>query len=422
MGGVFMAEIIYEPVPDSKLLGMVRAIGGIKDAVAIVHGKSCCHADNLLFNILTGPQDDIRILGSGIRSQDISVGGKRKLTLAIRAAYEEFNPELIAVLITSFTTLMGDDVEGVIETLKEEIPSEMCSFQCAGYIGDTSSGIREFICFLTRYMERGSPSDGQVNLIGLMPDEPHARSDLKEIERMLKKIGLQVKCAIPGCSFKEIRCAADATFNIVFSDEGLDLATTMEETFEIPYVMVPYPFGWRGSMEFFQKVCDALKISFKEELLSEEREKVRRRLQEVYKYLQGIYGLPVAVVGKGMKAISLCRFLSEELGFDIELLCLNDNLSGEEGDILREIDVDELIISRDQFEIEDAIRSRKVHLVFGSTMEKKVCVDLGIPLVRVSYPVLDEISITDRPYAGIEGVLNLTEAIINCIISQGGQV
>jgi len=147
-----------------------------------------------------------------------------------------------------------------------------------------------------------------------------------------------------------------------------------------------------------------------------------KEMDKVYTYLQGVYGLPVAVVGKGMKTISLCRFLCEELGFDIELLCLSGNLYGEAGDILREIEVDELLISKDQFEIEDAIRSRKVHLVFGSTMEKKVCGDLGIPLVRVSYLVLDEISITDRPYAGIEGISNLTESILNCIISQGGQV
>jgi len=93
-----MAEIIYDSFPDSKLLGVMRALTGVRDAVGIVHGRSCCHADSLLFNVLTSPNDDIRLLGSGMRSQDISVGGHRKLSLAIRSAYREFKPVLIVTI------------------------------------------------------------------------------------------------------------------------------------------------------------------------------------------------------------------------------------------------------------------------------------------------------------------------------------
>jgi len=415
MEGVYMAEIIYEPVPDSKLLGVARAINGIRDAVAIVHGKSCCHADSLLFNILTGCHDDIRLVGSGIRSQDISVGGHRKLSLAIQSAYQEFNPRLIAVLVTSFTTLMGDDVDGIIKSIKRDVPCEICSFACPGYIGHASNGYEEVLSFLVRYMEGCLPEKGLVNIVGFKPDDPHSRADLEEIKRMLGTHGVRVNAMLTGSSFDEIRIAPKASLNVVISRDGIGCARLMEEIFNIPYIVVPYPFGWQGSLEFLEGIADALNISLNQDAMLKERAQVKERLQGVYTYLQGIYGLPVAVVGDATRAKAISHFLNDELGLAVRVLCITGGAT-QDIDLCKDVHVDELLISKDQFQIEEALRSKDVGLVFGSTMEKRVCRDLGIPLIRIFYPVLDAVSIAHMPYAGFEGVINLTETVINSII------
>ena len=418
MEGVYMAEIIYEPVPDSKLLGVMRAINGIRDAVAIVHGKSCCHADTLLFNILTGCHDDIRLVGSGIRSQDISVGGYRKLSLAIQSAYQEFNPRLIAVLVTSFTTLMGDDVDGIIKSIKRDVPCEICSFACPGYIGHASNGYEEVLSFLVRYMEGCLPEKGLINIVGFKPDDPHARADLEEIKRMLGTHGVRINSMLSGSSFDEIRTAPKASLNVVISRDGIACARLMEEVFNTPYIVVPYPFGWQGSLKFLEGIADALNISLNQDAILKERAQVKERLQGVYTYLQGIYGLPVAVVGDATRAKAISHFLGDELGLDVRLLCITGGYT-QDVDLRSDIDVDELLISKDQFHIEEAIRSKDVSLVFGSTMEKRLCRELGIPLIRIFYPVLDAVSIAHMPYAGFEGVINLTETVINSIIGEG---
>ncbi len=413
-----MAEKIYEPVPDSKLLGVARAINGIRDAVAIVHGKSCCHADTLLFNILTGCHDDIRLVGSGIRSQDISVGGYRKLSLAIQSAYKEFNPRLIAVLVTSFTTMMGDDVDGIIRSIKRDIPCEICSFACPGYIGDASSGYEEVLSFLVRYMEGCLPEKGLINIIGFKPDDPRARADLEEIKRMLGVHGVQINTILTGSSFDEIRIGPKASLNVVISPDGIGCARLMEKMFRTPYVVIPYPFGWQGSLEFLEGIADALDITLNQEAILKERAQIKERLQGVYTYLQGIYGLPVAVVGDSTRAKAISRFLRNELGMEVRLLCITGGPS-QEVDLCKDIDADELLISKDQFQIEEALRSKDIGLVFGSTMEKTLCRELGIPLIRIFYPVLDAVSIARVPYAGFEGVINLTETVINSIIGEG---
>ena len=126
----------------------------------------------------------------------------------------------------------------------------------------------------------------------------------------------------------------------------------------------------------------------------------------------------MAVVGDATRAKAISHFLGDELGLDVRVLCITGG-STQDLDLCKDIDVDELLISKDQFHIEEALRPKDVGLVFGSTMEKRVCRDLGIPLIRIFYPVLDAVSIAHMPYAGFEGVINLTETVINSIIGEG---
>lgn len=416
MGGVYMDELILDPYPDSKLLGVMRALTGIQDAVAIVHGRSCCHADSLLFHALTSPNDDIRLLGSGMRAQDISVGGHRKLSLAIRSAYEQFGPKLIAVLVASVPTLMGDDVEGVLTGLEKEIPCKMCSFPCAGYQGHMNEGYEEVLSRLVQYMTPLTPVSDMVNIIGFKSDEPHAAANLKEVKRMITDQGVKINAVLTASGFEEVKNAARASLNLVLGGDGLGCARLMDERFGIPYVTVPHPFGWGQSLQLLEKVAEGLGKRLDKRVICREREFIKKRLQQVYTYLQGIYGLPVAVVGEGGRAFYLAKFLSDELGLTIKLLCVTSG-----NPILNQLEKEdsytgELLISGDHFEMEEAIRAKGVEIIFASTVEKRLATELNIPLIRIAYPVLDEVAISDAPYVGFRGTVNLTEKIINAVI------
>ncbi len=70
----------------------------------------------------------------------------------------------------------------------------------------------------------------------------------------------------------------------------------------------------------------------------------------------------------------------------------------------------------------EVIKTKGVEMIFGSTMEKKLSYELGAPMVRIFYPVMDEVSISDAPYAGFTGTIHLTESIINLIINNYAEV
>jgi len=156
---------------------------------------------------------------------------------------------------------------------------------------------------------------------------------------------------------------------------------------------------------FFGKELD-------QKFLKKEKDMIRERIQKIHKYLQGIYGLPVAVFGKMERAVSFSRFLSKELGLNLRLLFIKDNKKN------IETDAEEVIFSKDQKLLEDVLREREkeVAVCFGSTLEKRICNELGIPLVRCFFPVLDEVSILDKPFAGFRGVISIVEKTVNSII------
>lgn len=75
--------LVYDPTQDCKLVGAVRALSGVTDAITIVHARPGCHCGILLLRALGSNQNDIRIVGTAFHAHDMIYGahGKRKSPL-----------------------------------------------------------------------------------------------------------------------------------------------------------------------------------------------------------------------------------------------------------------------------------------------------------------------------------------------------
>ena len=412
--------LAYDPTQDCKLVGAARALGGIKDAITIVHARPGCHCGVLLLRALGSNQNDIRIVGSGFRAQDMVYGAEGRLAAAIRLSYANFKPSLIGVLNCSAPAIMGDDVEGVVQALKEEIPAEIVTLSTGGYEGPAWVGYEEALAELTRYMdeiERGG-EENIVNIIGFKQDEIKAYSDILEIERMLKSHGITINAVLTNSSFDEIKKAPKASLNIVLGGDGLECAKIMQEKFDIPYIVTPYPFGLNNSIELLESVTSSLNLEIKREFITAEKDRIKERIERIFLYLQGIYDMSVAVVGDASRAYDLAKFLSDELCLNVKVLAITsrNHISRDKARTYDDY-FETLLIEPDRFEMNKVIKSKGVEMIFGSTMEKKLAYELGAPLVRIFYPMLDEVSISDTPYAGFRGTPHFIEKIVNSVIN-----
>ena len=426
-GSIGEEELIYDPTQDCKLVGAVRALGGVTDSVTVVHSRPGCHCGVLLLRALSSNQNDIRIVNSGFRTQDVVYGAEGRLASTIRSSYENFKPELIATLNCSAPAIMGDDVGGVAAAVATEIPPEMIALNTGGYEGPSWKGYEDVLSELTRFMVASDGSDDSpdtvVNLIGFKQDDVRAGPDLSEIRRILNTQKIGINAVLTSSSFEEIRNAPKASLNLVLGGDGLECAKIMEERFEVPYVVVPYPYGVGGSTDFLEAATSGVGRDLNRQAIDDESRWIKDRIEKIYLHLQGIYDSDVAVIGEGAHAFDLARFLSDELGFNVKVLVLTsrNHLSQE---MAAEYDDywETLIVEPDRFRMDEMVESCGVGMVFGSTMEKKLAHGLNVPLVRTFYPLLDDVSISNSPYAGFRGTINLIEDIINSIIHNYAEV
>ena len=413
-------SLIYDPPQDCKLVGAMRAIHGVRDSITIIHARPGCHCGMLLLKALGSNQNDVRVISSGFRAHDTIYGAERRLSAAIQLSQEYFKPGLIAALNCSAPVIMGDDIDGVTSVMEEKVPATLLTMETGGYEGPAWIGYEEALVKLTDYMiPVESSSANRINLIGIKTDDINAAGDLTEIRRILKGQGVEVNTVLTDASFDEIKNAPDASLNVALGGDGLECAKVMRERFGIPYVITPYPFGVKKTTEFIENVANRLGREIDSELIDREVELVRDGVERVCMFLQGIYDMPVAVIGESGRAFDLAEFLSDELGLNVKVLAISgknhltsnkiEDGNGHFGDVL---------IEPDRFEMNDLIKGAGVSVIFGSTFEKHLSSELKAPLIRVSYPVIDEVSINSSPYAGFKGTLHLCETIINAVITQ----
>lgn len=406
----------YDPLHDCKLVGASRAICGIKDSAVIVHARPGCHSGVLLLRMLSSKHDDAKIVCSGLRDKAMVFGGEERIATAIKATWEYLKPPLIAILNSSVPAMMGDDIGGIATSMKGEVPAEILTLSTAGYEGPDWIGYEEALNELVQFM-KPSGSDGKVNIIGFKDDEPRALSDLFEMERMLNAHGVEINVVLTCCSFEELKKAPGASLNVVLGGDGLRCAQTMKEKFGIPYVSTPYPFGLDNTKKFLAEICENLGRTINHEFIHEEQKRVKEGIEKIYFHLQGIYDLPVAIIGESSRAFDLANFLNDELGFNVKILTVTSRNyltpKSEAG-----VYSNKLLVEPDKFEMDRKIKSSGIELIFGSTMERELAYELDVPLVRFSFPVIDEVSISDSPYAGFKGVLSLVEDVVNSVIAR----
>ena len=409
--------VMIEPIQGCRAIGALRAFHGVKDCVSILHSRPGCYCGMMLLRALYD-QSDMRVVCSGMHEKDVVHGAEDRIAKAIKKVDELYKPKLIACLSCCAPAIIGDDVEGVIDSLRHKVSSEIVYLSCGGFESVAWMGYEAAVAKLVEYMKKSKKVENSVNLIGFHSDLVKSSFDLKEIKRMLNACSVSVLAVLTSSSFEEIKRAPDSALNIVLGGDGVKAAQIMEKEFEIPYLILDYPYGLNQSVEFLEKICERLGKETPGKFIEEEKSEIKEMLYKVHLYLQGISGTPVAVIGEASRAISLTKFLWDELSLEPQLVAITTaNYACDE--ILNDIKdyTQKVLLEPDKFEICKTIEDSGVEMIFGSSFDKELAHRFGVPLIKFSYPIIDEVSLSDAPYAGFRGISMLIEKVLNSVLN-----
>ena len=444
-----MSNFIDRPRYACALGGAIATMRVIPRAVPIIHASTGC-GQNLHVAINSGSGyigggycGGNALPSSNIVERDIVFGGEDRLREQIKTTLEIMDGDIFVVLTGCMVEMIGDDIDAVVSEFAEE-DKPVIAIRTPAFKGNSYVGY-EFVLsgLIKKYVaKQKNKVSGKVNVLGIVPaQDPFWQGNLKEIKRLLNRLGLEANTFFgEGETLEDIKNAGNASLNIVISEVyGVQSARLFEEVHGIPYITTELPIGAHATEDFIRKISARLNIdkALSDEVISSEKKLYYgyvERLADIYHDVD--LQRYAVVVGDCNYAPAVTKFLSDELGWLPELTVITDipideelkekvvsGLDGMKSGLKANVRFDTNTSSVKKYLAEVWERSRNQRyydsmtplVIVGSSFERDLAAEFNAPLVTVAHPVTNRV-VLNRAYAGINGGLSLTEDVLSSVV------
>jgi nitrogenase molybdenum-iron protein beta chain len=419
-----------DPIVGCALEGIANMVAGIKDVSIVIHSPQGCAStvaagyDNHEVDFTKRKVGCTRLFES-----DIVMGASEKLKGLIREADQSFNPKVMFVVGTCAADIIGEDIEGLCNTLQPEIKAKLVPLLAGGFRGNAYDGLEMGLEVLLPFIKkRQTKRRGRkpriVNIIAPQANvNPTWWADLQWVIQTLKSLRIKVQTVFThSTSFEELEQAGEATANILLShDIGYKFARKMEEIHNIPLILndIPLPVGVKNTTRWLKALAAHFQIDNKvAPMISQGEEMVvdilrRRALMIIPRYRN----CRIAVSADGTLGIGLVRMLFEELEMIPEVLLFRSAMRESRSILEKELQSmglsPRVAFSADGYQIKHALSEVDTDAVIGSSWEKYMAEELGIKIAFDVFSPTNRETYLDKPYFGYEGMINMMEVIAN---------
>jgi len=395
------------PLKTSPALGAAYALQGIKDAIALFHAAPGC---TFLGKVLLTQhlREPVGLLGTDIKEIPTIMGGFDEVKKKIADVCEKFKPSLVGVIGTALSEVRGEDIENIITNYELRIANcKILYIPCPDYIGGFEDGYAKAIEVLIENLaEEGSIIHNQINIL---PCSSLTIGDVEEIKDMVSDFALKPivlpdlsvsmdgskeifsNLPLDGTNIDEIKTTgrSSATLSV---GEGMKRAGEMlRDRFHMPLYHISSPIGLETTDNLIKCLMD-----ISENKPPEKIERWRRRL------VDGMVDTHLLVTGKRV-AIGL----EGDILSGISRFCLEMGMevTGARGKGQATSDLEDL---------ED--KAKDLDLMITNSHGKEISERLGIPLLRMGFPVFDIFGEPLKVRVGYRGTLNLLFEMANIFI------
>jgi nitrogenase molybdenum-cofactor synthesis protein NifE len=358
---------------------------GIRGSVVLVHGpRGCAYHIRYLLGV-RGPFSGL-IFTTEMNERDVIFGAGDKLRNAILQVDKEYSPELIGVLTSCVSSIIGEDVDSVIRSVKDDVKSKVIFIPAGGFEGDHIDGYKEALNVIVKELvsEPEKKLEDSINLVGLYRFGP----DVEDLLQVFSKLGISVNGILTvDSSLDALRKLSEASLNVIMCEaSGFEAAHLMKKFYNIPYVYSTLPIGITSTERFLLKVLEGLG---KEPRLPDPVEKEKRlAIEEIKKVAEHLRGLRVAIISGSTRVAPLTEFVWE-LGMEPVVVSI-DRLGEVTLELLdmvvKEHSLSPRVLKEPDFqEVLDALRKEKVDLILGGLYERSLSYELNVPLYDIMH-------------------------------------
>ncbi len=397
----------YLPTPSDRM-GIIWTLLSIKGAVVLEYGPAgTTHFSVGLYGSM-GVAPNQSLFTTHLSEDDIVMGDVTRLEEAIKEIDTNYKPEVIFVVASAVTSIIGTDIKGVCNYMKEEVKATLIPVDTGGFKGDYTLGMREGYQLLVKTIACGSveKKEKSYNILGATGYSYRMKSDLWEINSLMERAFSYQHNATLGLdsSIAQIRNLGAASVNLVLRAEALPTAKILKEKYGTPYLYA-LPYGYAGTKEWLEKIAEVIGEKIAPELLEEIR---IRMLESVgYRMYASMYAgkeiAPAAIVIGDYDQIRGLSKLFEEIALPVELKIVNHSMTG-----LDQEDIIYVAKERDKIAL---LKDRKRRLVFGDDISLHMC-DESCEKFLSAFPLINHRQIaTHIPLMGIHGMDYILETV-----------
>ena len=449
-----MSESSYahaaNPCRQCMPLGASWAFKGIENCMSILHGSQGC-ATYIRRYMISHFREPIDIASSSFDETTVIFGGEANLEKAVLNVYSQYKPQVIGIGTTCLSETIGDDVDRFIIGLRSKYPDlcPMVPVSTPSYQGTQEEGflrtVRETVKTLTgRYdligKEPGAESEDEAALVNMF-FPMITPADIRWLKGVLKEMNIK-GTILPDYSdtldggmwseFHPMPPGGTSLQKIVSMDRAeisVELGSAypeewrpgyyLQKRFGIPNARCGLPSGV-DSTDHFLKVLSEISGKTVPASYLAARSRLIDAYSDAHKYL---YGKKVVIFGDTSTVEALYRFACE-VGMD-PALCFTGSPSGILAKTLERLPLPEASenppMIREAFDFGDAeplIEELKPDLLIGNSKGYKISRKLGIPLLRVGFPVHDRFGASRQRMLGYEGTARLLDRVVNTVLER----
>jgi nitrogenase molybdenum-iron protein NifN len=424
-------------------LGATLVMRGIEGALPFLHGSQGC-ATYMRRYIISHFREPMDIATSGFSEATTIFGGGENLRQGLGNVTSQYHPTLIGIATTCLTETIGEDVPGLLREYREQSAGEerplLVHVSTPSYSGTHIDGFHDAVrAVIEQLAEHGeSPSAYTGRFVNLFPGLV-STEDLRFLKAVASDFEMPMtlfpdysatldgesmdkykKIPDGGTKIAALRASGSAAASIEFGRTLLKKKTAasfLQERFEVPAKRMGLPIGVQESDAFFAAMEE---ISGRETPAKyvEERGRLVDAYVDGHKYL---FGKRAIVIGDEDLVVGLTSFLAET-GV-VPVLCASGGKSGALKQSIAEVSshLVEPVAVRDGVDYmtiaeEVELKELKPDFVIGNSKAGKLARELGVPLIRVGFPVHDRIGGQRILHLGYQGAQRLFDLIVNTLL------
>ncbi|MDR1013654.1 MAG: hypothetical protein LBL86_01555 [Coriobacteriales bacterium] len=281
-----------------------------QDGVVISHGpvgcSACLHEFAFTYRVnapLRGVERPTQrhIYSTNLTEDETVFGGNEKLAAAIREVYGRERPNVVFIITTCASGIIGDDVEGVANEAEEELGIPVVAIFCEGFRSKVwtsgfDAGYHGIARKLIKPPRKKRPVVNVINFWG---------SDV--FTRWFEPLGVEASYLTPYATLDSLEHASEALASVqICTTLGSYLSGVLEREFGVPALRAAPPYGVPATERWLRALGELLgRPEAVERIIAAEREEFLPQIEGLRKRLKGRTAYVTAGAGHGHALLAL---------------------------------------------------------------------------------------------------------------------